>query len=81
MLVHQSNIGALEMLCGYGRVRVYQSDTGALWSLCWYSRILKKYSKGLVDRAEYYRSAREAVLVQHSTITALRRLCWYCRVL
>ena len=23
MLVQQSNIGALEMLCGYGRVRVY----------------------------------------------------------
>ena len=72
-------------------MQVQQSTIGAFggcacipvcyWSLCWYSRILKEHSKGLVGRAEYHRSAREVVLVQHSTIRALRRLCWYSRVL
>ena len=71
VLVQHSTIGALG-----GAVRVYQSAIGTLWNLSWYCRILKEHSQGILSRTEYYRSAREAVLVQHSTMRALRRLCW-----
>ena len=36
---------------------------------------------GCFGRAQYYRSTREAVLVQQSTIGALESLGWYSRVL
>ena len=36
---------------------------------------------GCAGTEKYYRSAREALLVQQSIIGALGRLCWYRRVL
>ena len=38
-------------------------------------------SGGCADTNEYYRSNREAVLVQNSSIAALVKLCWYSRLL
>ena len=43
--------------------------------LCWYSKILQEHSGSCIGRDEYYRSTREAVLVQKSIIGALGRLC------
>ena len=49
-------------------VVVQQNNIGALGRLCWYSRALLEHPVGFVGRAQYYRSTREAVLVQQSTI-------------
>ena len=60
---------------------VHQIATGAIGKLCWYSRILREHSGSCIGTEEYYRSSREAVLVQKSNIGALGWLCWYSRVL
>ena len=49
-------------------VVVQQNNIGAHGRLCWYSRVLLEHPVGYVGRAQYYRSTREAVLVQQSTI-------------
>ena len=48
MLVQQSNIGALGMLCRYKKVlleavAVQRSTLGELGRLCWYSRVLQEH--------------------------------------
>ena len=72
MLLQQSNIGALGMLCRYRRVLLEHSegcgDTEEYWGGC-------------AGTAEYYRNTVDAVLVQPSTTEALGRLCWYSKVL
>ena len=69
MLVQQSNIGALGMLCRYRRVLLEHSegcgDIEEYWGGC----------------AEYYRNTVDAVLAQPSTTGALGRLYWYSKVL
>ena len=57
------------------------SIKGALGKLCWYRKVLQEHSGGCAGTAEYYRSTRQAVLVQESTIEALERLCRYRRIL
>ena len=49
-------------------VLVQQNNIGALGRLCLYSRVLLEHPVGCAGRAQYYRSSREAVLVQQSTI-------------
>ena len=56
-------------------VVVQQNNIGALGRLCWYSRVLLEHPVGCVGRAQYYRSTREAVLEQQSTLATLWRLC------
>ena len=56
---------------------IQQSTIGAIWRLCSYSRVLQVHSGGCGRTAEYYRSTREALFVQKSTIEAVGRLCWY----
>ena len=66
---------------------VQQSTIGALGRLCWYPRLLQEHSEGCAGTnvlhehwggwagiEKYYRSTREAVLVQQSIIGALGRL-------
>ena len=69
MLVQQSNIEALGMLCRYRRVLLEHSegcgDIEEYWGGC----------------AEYYRNTVDAVLAQPSTTGALGRLYWYSKVL
>ena len=60
---------------------VHQMSTGAIWKLCWNSEILQEHSGSCIGTEEYYRSTREAMLVQKSIIGALGRLCWYSRVI
>ena len=60
---------------------VHQIATGAIGKLCWYNRILQEHFGSCIGTEEYYRSTREAVLVQRSIIGALGRLCWYSRVI
>ena len=37
------------------------------------------HSEGCAGTTEYYRNAREALLVQKSNTGAIGRLCWYYR--
>ena len=55
---------------------VQQNTVGALGWLCCYSRILHEPLGSCGGTAEQYRSSRENVLVQQSTIRAPGRLCW-----
>ena len=50
---------------------VHQIATGSIGKLCWYSRILQEHSGSCIGTEEYYRSTREAMLVQQSNIGAL----------
>ena len=49
--------------------------------LCWYKRVLQEHWGGSAVSNEYYRSIREAELVQQSTTGALGILHWYRSVL
>ena len=51
-----------------------QNTIGALGWLCYYSRVLHEPLGSCAGTAEQYRSTREAVLVQQSTIGAPGRL-------
>ena len=87
MFVQQCTIGAVGWLCWYSRVLFEhpgccsgkQSTIGstirALRKLCCYKRVLQGHWRGCVGTAEYYRSTRDAVSVQKSTLGELERLC------
>ena len=53
----------------------------ALRRLCWYRSVIQEDSGGCAGAEEYYRSTREAVLVQQSIIGSLGTLCRYSREL
>ena len=76
MLVQQSTIGIIEMLCWHSRV-LYDHTEGCAVTAEYYRRTRLRCA----STEEYYRSSLEAVLIQRSTIVALGRLGWYRRVL
>ena len=55
---------------------VQQNTVGALGWLRCYSRVLHELLGICGGTAEQYRSTREAVLIQQSTIREPGRLCW-----
>ena len=81
VLVQQSTIGAIWLLCSYSRV--LQVHSGGCGRTAEYYRntrealLVQTSATGAIGRlCWYYRNTLEAVLLKQSTIGPLGKLCW-----